>query len=491
MSLLLKEKVQPERVRKEHVRIQTHGVLKKTVIATLVVSTITINSAFAQSHKEPQLKTIYHVYVNDEFLGTVTNRDHVERLVQEKIERVKTAHQDKDLTYITDELSIIPEQIFRDISLDEQKVLAEIEDEIDIFVESVALKINGKPVLYLESVEKAEELLRQLKYKYISEEELAALEKVKKDEPLEVGETRLLDIKFSENITLSLEKVKPADVLTVQDAVTLLETGTLEQETYTIQEGDVLGTIANRHGLTLKELLELNPGVTEDTILQIGDELNVTVQKPYIDIILEKEAKVSEAIPFETKVIEDDSMYKGESKIDQEGANGEKIVTYRIVERNGQQVHKEVKEEQVVKEPVTKIIRKGTKVIPSRGSGELIWPTIGGYISSYQGYRWGSYHKGIDIARPSNRTIRAADNGVVVFAGWDGGYGNKVVINHNNGMKTVYAHLASISVSVGQTVPKGTKIGVMGSTGNSTGIHLHFEVYKNGKLQNPLDYLNR
>ena len=71
-------------------------------------------------------------------------------------------------------------------------------------------------------------------------------------------------------------------------------------------------------------------------------------------------------------------MYKGESKIDQEGANGEKIVTYRIVERNGQQVHKEVKEEQVVKEPVTKIIRKGTKVIPSRGSGELIWPTIGG-----------------------------------------------------------------------------------------------------------------
>src|SRR5690606_23226196 len=125
--------------------------------ATLVVSTITINSAFAQSHKEPQLKTIYHVYVNDEFLGTVTNRDHVERLVQEKIERVKTAHQDKDLTYITDELSIIPEQIFRDISLDEQKVLAEIEDEIDIFVESVALKINGKPVLYLENVEKAEE----------------------------------------------------------------------------------------------------------------------------------------------------------------------------------------------------------------------------------------------------------------------------------------------------------------------------------------------
>ena len=119
----------------------------------------------------------------------------------------------------------------------------------------------------------------------------------------------------------------------------------------------------------------------------------------------------------------------------------------------------------------------------------MAWPTVGGYISSHQGYRWGRFHKGIDIARPSNRTIKAADNGTVTFAGWDGAYGNKVVINHNNGMRTVYAHLASINVSVGQTVEKGRKIGVMGSTGNSTGVHLHFEVYKNGSLKNPLNYL--
>lgn len=98
-------------------------------------------------------------------------------------------------------------------------------------------------------------------------------------------------------------------------------------------------------------------------------------------------------------------------------------------------------------------------------------------------------HKGIDIAGPSNRTIKAADNGVVVSAGRDGTYGNKVVVNHNNGMKTIYAHLSSISVKVGQTVEKGSKLGVMGSTGRSTGIHLHFEVYKNGALQNPMDYL--
>ena len=98
-------------------------------------------------------------------------------------------------------------------------------------------------------------------------------------------------------------------------------------------------------------------------------------------------------------------------------------------------------------------------------------------------------HKGLDIARPSNRSILAADNGVVVSAGADGSFGNKIVINHNNGLKTLYAHLSSIDVSVGQTVEKGSKIGVMGSTGNSTGIHLHFEVHKNGVFQNPLNYV--
>lgn len=105
------------------------------------------------------------------------------------------------------------------------------------------------------------------------------------------------------------------------------------------------------------------------------------------------------------------------------------------------------------------------------------------------GPRWGSYHRGIDIARPSNYSILASDNGVVTAAGWDGSYGYRVIINHNNGYQTLYAHLSNIYVSVGQVVPKGSVIGKMGSTGNSTGIHLHFEVTRNGKLINPLSVL--
>ena len=82
--------------------------------------------------------------------------------------------------------------------------------------------------------------------------------------------------------------------------------------------------------------------------------------------------------------------------------------------------------------------------MPSRGTGSFLWPAVGGYVSSQMGARWGRVHQGIDIARPSSRTIVAADNGVVTTVGWHGTYGNRIVIKHNNGYETLYAHLSSI-----------------------------------------------
>lgn len=127
------------------------------------------------------------------------------------------------------------------------------------------------------------------------------------------------------------------------------------------------------------------------------------------------------------------------------------------------------------------------------GTGVLGWPTEGGYISSYVGMRWGHMHKGIDIARTDRSTsppIFAAEDGVVQTAGFNnGGYGNMVTINHGNGISTLYAHMASLSVKPGQQVKRGDQIGVMGTTGHSTGIHLHFEVHENGEFKNPIAYL--
>lgn len=120
------------------------------------------------------------------------------------------------------------------------------------------------------------------------------------------------------------------------------------------------------------------------------------------------------------------------------------------------------------------------------GGGQFIWPT-GGAITQY--FAW--YHPGVDIANRSGPGIAAADGGVVAVAGWpDGyGYGNRVIIDHGNGYTSLYAHLSNIYVSVGQTISRGQLIGQMGSTGRSTGTHLHLEIHYKGVALNPLAIL--
>jgi murein DD-endopeptidase MepM/ murein hydrolase activator NlpD len=120
--------------------------------------------------------------------------------------------------------------------------------------------------------------------------------------------------------------------------------------------------------------------------------------------------------------------------------------------------------------------------------GRLLWP-VPGTVTSGFGMRWGRLHAGIDIAAPEGTPVRAADSGVVIFAGWAGGYGNLVLVAHGGGMVTAYAHLSSVAVGEGASVGRGSTIGAVGSTGHSTGPHLHFEVRINGQPQDPMAYL--
>ena len=120
-------------------------------------------------------------------------------------------------------------------------------------------------------------------------------------------------------------------------------------------------------------------------------------------------------------------------------------------------------------------------------SSGFIWP-VNGVITSGFGWRWGRMHEGIDIAAPTGTSIRAAASGTVIFAGWMGGYGNLTIIDHGNGLATAYGHQSAIYVG-GGSVSQGTVIGAVGSTGNSTGPHLHFEVRVNGSAVDPMGYL--
>lgn len=115
---------------------------------------------------------------------------------------------------------------------------------------------------------------------------------------------------------------------------------------------------------------------------------------------------------------------------------------------------------------------------------------VSGRLTSRYGYRWGRTHTGIDIGAPTGTSVKAAAGGTVTFAGWKGSLGNLVVVSHGNGVQTYYGHCSRIVAKVGQSVSQGQVISKVGSTGRSTGPHLHFEVRVNGSSYNPLGYVS-
>jgi murein DD-endopeptidase MepM/ murein hydrolase activator NlpD len=127
-------------------------------------------------------------------------------------------------------------------------------------------------------------------------------------------------------------------------------------------------------------------------------------------------------------------------------------------------------------------------IVPPSGSGLLGWPVSGPVVSGF-GMRWGRMHEGIDITCATGTPVRAAAAGTVIYAGWLGGYGNLVVVDHGNGLSTAYAHNSSFASSVGQGVAAGEVVAYAGSTGDSSGPHVHFEVRVGGSAVDPLGYL--
>lgn len=290
---------------------------------------------------------------------------------------------------------------------------------------------------------------------------------------------------------------------------------------YTVESGDTLSGIASKHGLYTSELLSFNPKVKSETI-HVGDKLVISTQVNYIRVKVMKTEKRKVEIAYETETKETNTLYKGTSKTVQKGQNGVEQITEMVTYIDDVKTYATTLSTEIVKQPVTEIIQKGTKeVVQSSGGGyynggygsylpgsgnssytggKLRWPTSGANsISSYYGWRTlygrSDFHGGIDIVRPGGNSgglpVLAAAGGTVVSYTTYGSYGYSIVIDHGNGLRTRYAHMmaGSVSVRVGSKVSSGQQVGKIGRTGNVTGYHLHFEVIKNGARVNPLPYL--
>ena len=464
--------------------------VQKVLIMTLMLAGLGINSVVANEDENAALSTIFHIYSKGEYVGVISDEEKLEKLKKEELQKAASEFENLPLTIGTD-LSVIPERVFT-AETDDSIVFEKLHEMLSVEAEAIGVSIDGELAFYVNDMATYDEVIRKLKLQSVTEKELNEFEaRTASSEtvpPLKVDETRIANILISGEIQAVPGKTAPEKVRNAKEAMTLLNKGTLEEKKYVVSSGDVLGSIAATHNMATAKLLELNPGFTENTILRLGDELNVTAIEPYVEVEVHYETKKKETIKYAKLSEEDNSLYKGEKKVTQKGSDGEKIVTALIRKMDGQQIGSSISDEKIIAEPVNKVTVVGTKVMPSRGSGTFIWPASGGYVSSQMSTRWGRTHQGIDIARPSSYGIVAADNGVVTTAGRHSTYGNHVVITHNNGYETLYAHLSSIDVSVGQTVPQGTKIGVMGSTGRSTGVHLHFEVFKNGSNIDPMSF---
>lgn len=202
----------------------------------------------------------------------------------------------------------------------------------------------------------------------------------------------------------------------------------------------------------------------------------------------------------------DESQPSSYENVKTEGENGEEEVTVRTVYVDGVQTDAYETDSEVIKEAVDEVVVKGsdsssegtssssTSSSSSYGSGSFIWPVPYTHnITSEFGMRWGRLHGGIDIADGGvyGQSIVAADSGTVILAGNQGdGYGNYVIIDHGNGYKTLYGHMSSVATYTGQQVAQGEVIGYVGSTGNSTGPHLHFEIRVNDVQTDPLGYVS-
>ena len=274
---------------------------------------------------------------------------------------------------------------------------------------------------------------------------------------------------------------------TPEEALEILSGNEKELGKYTVKQGDTLWSIASAYGTSVEHLLTINESLSEN--IKEGMEIRVEESVPRLSVKSVQTVSQVEPVPYEVEKINDDTIYENTTVVAREGKQGSARVLAKITKINGVETEKQVIESETIEAPVAQVEKIGTKKRPpTTGSGTFINPTFGSLSSRY-GARWGRRHTGIDIAGSYNSNIKAADGGVVTYSGWMSGYGNYVVINHENGYQTAYGHCASLCVSVGDRVAKGDVIAKMGNTGRSTGTHLHFEVKKDGAYVDPLGYV--
>ena len=282
---------------------------------------------------------------------------------------------------------------------------------------------------------------------------------------------------------------------------------TEEQQKYTVKDGDTIADVAFNNKISTEEFLVANTQFKdENSLLFTGQEVTIGLLHPQFDLVEEDHTVSDQEVNYETETKIDNSKKSSYSQVEQAGVKGKNRVTQKIQKVNGETTNVVTTNTEELSAPVKEIIVKGRQGSSSGGyggagyggtvatKGEWGWPATCQTVSSPFGYRWGVLHDGTDIAGCGyGSNIFAAQSGTVVKTSYKFDNGIYVIINHNNGYYSLYAHLSGYTVKEGQSVSKGQVIGTMGRTGFATGVHLHFAIwvgypYYGGSVRNAMSF---
>lgn len=485
---------------------------KKGILVTLFCLVLSSFVFFVGHKQNVEPKELYKVYLKGEAIGYIENKE----LLESYIDKAQTSIKEKykvDKVYPPNELDIIKEVTYNQKASKESEIYEKIKDispftingyiitikGIDIVTEEEGKKTTDDVVLYVLDKELFQKGVENTVAVFVSNEDYNNFINDTQEEIKDVG-TIIEDLYIKNKITIKEGKISTEEkiFMDIEELNKYLLFGTTkEQEKYVVKDGDTISDIAYNNKLSIEEFLIANPEFTnENNLLYEGQVVSLGLINPLFSLIEEDHVVELQTQKYDTKIEYDENLLAGYEKLKQEGVNGTIKVTKKVQKANGEIESAVITNTEIVKPSIAEIIIKGSKVIPTVGNPSVwAWPTNKPYIiTSPYGWRWGKIHEGLDISGTGyGSPIYAANNGVIEKAGYTSINGNYIYINHNNGYYTIYCHMATLDVKVGQPVSMGQKIGTMGMTGFATGTHLHFAIYKGypyvgGYSINPLKF---
>lgn len=419
--------------------------------------------------------TAYEYSYNGQKLGLVKEKDDVLQIT-DLVQGALT--EEKNMKIVIDAKDDIT--FHRKLALDEsqidnsEQVLKRLTYMGDLKVKATGIYVDGKKIGAVQDRKTAEKALKDVADKYTKKGDNIEIEKVS----------------FLEKVDIDPCSTDLEDLHSEEEMVDLLCTSGEKETVHKVVAGDTLHSIAKKYDVWEDQLLADNKGINSKK-LEVGSNIIVKQQAPVLTYEVIEKITYDKVIEHKVEEQKSADIYEGMTETQQTGSDGLSEITARVTLQNGKKVVEEDLVTTVKEEPVTEVVLVGTKERPPTvGSGKYIWPLKDSFTqTSGFGSRWGRQHKGIDLAVSVGTTVYAADGGTVVEAQYSGSYGNVVMIDHQNGQETRYAHNSKLLVKKGDKVYQGQPIAKSGNTGRSTGPHVHFEIRFNGEPRNPLNYL--